>query len=112
MLGEAARYRSSPADLAVAAEEVFVSGEFLEGHGAAGVEFVGGDADFRAEAEFAAVGESGAGVPIDGGAVHLGEEVRGGGGAVLRAVERPVKIDEVHRLTGDPGRNDGPAFTA
>jgi len=41
----------------VAAEEVFVGGEFIEGHGAAGVEFVGGDADFRGEAEFAAASE-------------------------------------------------------
>ena len=68
-----ARSLVSPADLAVAAEEVFAGGQLIEGHGAAGVEFVGGDADFRAEAEFAAVGEAGAGVPMDGGAVHTGE---------------------------------------
>jgi len=63
-----ARHRQvSPADLAVAAEEVFAGGQFFEGHGAAGVEFVGGDADFRAEAEFAAVGEARAGVPLFAG---------------------------------------------
>ena len=43
------------------------------------MKFVGGDSDFRAEAEFAAVGEARAGVPMDGGAVHPGEEVRGDG---------------------------------
>ena len=35
--------------LAVAADAVLVAGEFAQAHGAASVEFVGGDADFGAE---------------------------------------------------------------
>jgi hypothetical protein len=35
--------------LAVAVDAVLVAGEFAQAHGAAGVEFVGGDADFGAE---------------------------------------------------------------
>jgi hypothetical protein len=43
------------------------------------VEAVGADADLGAVAEFEAVGESRAGVPIDGGAVDGREEAAGGG---------------------------------
>ena len=83
----------SGTNLPGAAQEVFVGRQFLEAHGAAGVEFVGGDADLRAEAEFAAIGEARAGIPIDRRAVHLGEEALGGrlvrgddAVAVMRAV--------------------------
>ena len=61
------RGERSGADLAGAGDDVFVGGEFFEAHGAAGVEFVGRDADFGAHAEFAAVGEAGRGVGVDAG---------------------------------------------
>ena len=64
MQSEAQRSQLSHADLPVFAEEVFVSREFLDGKWAAGVELVGGDSDFRAEAEFAAVLEVRAGVSL------------------------------------------------
>ena len=64
MQSEAQRSRLSPAGLPVFAEEVFVSREFLNGKWAAGVELVGGDSDFRAEAEFATVREARAGVSL------------------------------------------------
>jgi hypothetical protein len=48
--------------LPLAADAVLVAGEFAQSHRAAGVEFVGGDADLRAEAELAAVGEAGGNV--------------------------------------------------
>ena len=51
--------RSARAGLAVAAHDPLVGAQLAQPHGAAGVEFAGGDADFRAEAEFAAVGELG-----------------------------------------------------
>lgn len=46
------------------------------------MELIGADADFRAEAEFAAVVEAGGGVPKDGGGVDAGEEGFGGLGVV------------------------------
>ncbi len=66
------------ANLPGAAEHVFVGRQFLQRHRAAGVELVRGDADLRAEAKFAAVGEARGGVPIDGRAIDLGEEALGG----------------------------------
>jgi len=69
------------ADLAVAGDDVFVAGQLLQAHGAAGVELLGGDAHLTAQAELPAVGEAGGGVDVHGGAVHqAGEEVRVGAG--------------------------------
>jgi hypothetical protein len=62
-------------------DEVLVAAQLREAHGAAGVEFVGGDADLGSEAELAAVVEAGAGVVEDDGAVHLVLEA--GGGAII-----------------------------
>jgi hypothetical protein len=58
-------------DLARAANDVFVSGKFLEGHGAAGVKLIGGDADLGAETELATIGETGGGVPVNGGGIDF-----------------------------------------
>ena len=54
-------------------------GQFTNPHGSAGVQAVRGDADFSPEAEFAPVREPGAGVPVDAGAVDLGQEGAGDG---------------------------------
>src|SRR3981189_2613397 len=50
------RWRSRPG-LPRAMDAVFETGQLLGSDRAAGMKFPGGDADFRAEAEFAAVGE-------------------------------------------------------
>ena len=64
---------SGPADLP------FVGREPFERDRPAGVEPPGGDADLGAEAEFAAVGELGAGVDHHDRAVDFGQEAFGGG---------------------------------
>ena len=67
------------------------------------MELVGGDADFRSETEFAAVGESCAGVPIDRRAVHFSEELLGLGGVFCDdavAVVRAVGLDVLDGLGG------------
>src|SRR5215467_15230516 len=63
------------AHLASADDFVFCGGQLRDGEGAAGVEFLGADAHFGAEAEFAAIGETGRGVPVDGGRIHLAQEL-------------------------------------
>ncbi len=60
-----------PPHLAVAGDDVFVGGELGEAHRAAGVEFLGADAYFGAEAELGAVGEGGGDIHVDAGGVHL-----------------------------------------
>ena len=64
-------------DLPLALDQVLVGGQGLESHGAAGVEFLGGDADLAAEAEDAAVGEARGGVDIDTSRVDIVHEVLG-----------------------------------
>jgi hypothetical protein len=66
------------ASRAVAADAVLVAGEFAQAHRAAGVEFVGGDADLGAEAELAAVGEAVGDVVEDAGGIDLAQETRRG----------------------------------
>ncbi len=61
-------------DLSVACDAVLVGGEFAEAHGAAGVELVGADADFRSEAVFFSVAEAGGAVVVDAGAVYTALE--------------------------------------
>ena len=56
-----------------------VRGQLAEAAGAAGVELVGADADLGAQAELAAVVETGAGVDHHGRAVDLGDEPLGRG---------------------------------
>ena len=65
----------SGADLSVADAEPFVAGQFVQAHRAARADFVRADADFRAHAELAAVGEARAGVPIHCRRIHLGEKL-------------------------------------
>src|SRR4051794_5350684 len=55
--------------MAVAGDDPFVGGEVGGAHGAAGVEFVGADADLGAQAVFAAVGETRRGVDHDAGGI-------------------------------------------
>ena len=63
------------ANFAVAEDDVFLRGQAVQAYGAAGVEFVGGDADLGAEPEFGAVGEGGGGVPEHGAGVDKAQEV-------------------------------------
>src|ERR1700761_8462953 len=62
----------SAAHLAVADADPFVGGQFVEAHGTARADLVGADTDLGAHAEFATVGETGAGVPINSGGIHAG----------------------------------------
>src|SRR5665213_2572229 len=87
-------------NLPVADAEPLVAGQFVQTHRAARADFVRADADLRAHAEFAAVGEARARVPINRRRIHFGQEllrVR----LVLRhdavRVRRAVKIDVVNR---------------
>ena len=64
-------------DLPGTVEDVFVGAEFVQAHRPAGVEAVGGDADFGTEAELEAVGKAGAGVVEDGRGIDSGEELSG-----------------------------------
>lgn len=63
------------AGLAGSEDFPFISGELFEPHGAAGVEFLGGNADFCAQAKFAAVGEGRGGVGVNGRGVDKFHEV-------------------------------------
>src|SRR5205823_14399241 len=67
--------KASGSDLSAADADPLVSGQLLQPHRAAGANFVGADANFRAHAEFAAIGKSGRGVPIDRGGIHFGKEL-------------------------------------
>ena len=78
-----------------------VAGEFAQAHGAAGVEFVGGDADLGAEAEFAAVGEAVGDIVENAGGVDRAQEAFGGGlvfGDDGVGVMRAVGVDVIDRL--------------
>src|ERR1041385_2315073 len=61
--------RHSLSGLALPVDNPFVTSQLFQPAGPAGVEFVGADADFGAEAEFAAVVEPRAGIDHHGGAV-------------------------------------------
>src|SRR5665213_3727769 len=61
-----------------AVDAVFEAGQLLGAHGAAGMKFSGGDADFRAEAEFATVGELGRCIMQHDRRIDLVEEFAGG----------------------------------
>ena len=60
-------------------DDVLVTAQFFQPHGAAGMQLLGGDAHFAAQAELAAIGETGGAVDIDGGAVHSRREQVGVG---------------------------------
>ena len=51
-------------------DDILIAAQLLQAHGAAGVEFLGGDAHLTAKAELSAVGKAGAGVHVDRRAVH------------------------------------------
>ena len=57
--------------LTAAVDDELGAGQLAQTHGAAGVELLGSDADLRALAELAAVGEAGGGVDIDRRRVHF-----------------------------------------
>ena len=65
------RCRGLRPGLTGAVDEVFVGGELGKGHRAAGVEFLGGDADFCAEAKFAAVGKASACIYVNAGSIDF-----------------------------------------
>ena len=55
-------------------DDILIAAQLLQAHGAAGVEFLGGDAHLTAKAELSAVGEAGGAVDVDGGTVHCRRE--------------------------------------
>jgi len=65
------------ADLAVAEHDPFLRGQAVQADGAADVDFVGGNADFRAEAVFEAVGKTGGGVYHHAGGIDGAQEGSG-----------------------------------
>src|SRR5262249_29942209 len=65
---------------ALAAHDILVGRELDQADRTAGVHSVGRDADFRAQAELAAIGELRAGIVHDDGAVDFPQEPLGGGG--------------------------------
>ena len=85
----------------MATNEVFVAGQFGKRHRSARMQFVGGNADFCAEAEFFAVIEPAAGIPKTASAVHAGEEMFGPGrvfGHNDITVFGPVLVDVADRF--------------
>src|ERR1700687_444218 len=94
-----------------AVDAIFETGQLLGADRAAGVEFPGGDADFRAEAEFAAIGELGRCVMQHDRRIDLIEEFARGTFVfrhdrigVVRAVVvnmRDRLIDAVHDFGGN-----------
>ena len=60
-------------------DAIFEAGQLLGADRAAGVEFPGGDADFRAEAELAAIGELGRCVVQHDRRIDLVEKLARGG---------------------------------
>src|ERR1700737_666359 len=71
-------WRSRPR-LPGAVDAIFEGGQLLGADRAAGVKFPGGDADFRAETEFAAGGELGGWVLQHDRRIDLAEKLAGGG---------------------------------
>src|SRR5882672_11165761 len=79
-IGDPVRQARALPHLAGPADDVFVGGQLLQAHRAAGVELVRADADLRAETELVAVVAPGRGVPEHDGAVHPGEKFLRRGG--------------------------------
>src|SRR6202030_10778 len=87
------------------AHDVLVTRELLDPDRSAGVKTVGGDADLRAHAELAAVGELGGGVMQHDRAVDALQKALGGGAVfghdrfgVRGAVARDVRNGRIHAL--------------
>ena len=62
------------ADLAAAADDIFIGVELLQAHGTPGVQLLGGNAHLAAQAEFSPVGEAGGDIDIDRRGVHQARE--------------------------------------
>src|SRR5207248_3950899 len=87
--------------LTVAVDDVFVTAQLSQTARSAGVELVGANADLRAEAEFKAVVEAGAGIHQDGGRIHFRGEATSRSQVSRNnsiGMTRPVAIDVVNRL--------------
>src|SRR5580704_13971119 len=99
--------------LAVAVNAIFERAELFDPDGPACVHAAGGDADFGAETEFAAVGELGRGVVQDDGRVDFSEEGPGrrlvlGDDAI--GMMRAKSLDMIDRgleAVDDPDGDDG-----
>src|SRR5438876_10610612 len=61
-------------ELSIANADPLVGGQFPQPHRAAGADFVRADGDFRAHAEFGAVGVTSRGIPISGGGLPVGRD--------------------------------------
>ena len=57
-------------DITLAPDDVFIAAQLFKAHGTPGMEFLSGDTNLAAKTKFTAVGEPGAGIDIDRGAVH------------------------------------------
>src|SRR5690348_3797162 len=64
-------------DVAIAQYDEFLAGQSFQSNGAAGVDLVGRDADFRTESIFESVSESGGGVYHHRTGIHLAQETTG-----------------------------------
>ena len=109
----------------MSSDHIFIAAQLGQTHRPPGVEPLGGDTHLTAQAELTAVSEPGRGVPIDGGAVHLGQEAGGGlvifrddglgvpggvggdmGHGLLQAVHHPHRQDIIQKLRVEiPGPN-------
>src|SRR3954471_24471481 len=68
------RMRTLRPGLAGAADDIFENGELFDADGTARVQLAGADADFRAHAEFTAIGELRRGIVHHNGRVERREE--------------------------------------
>ena len=91
------RFRSKASlDHTIASDTVLIGRELAQGHGAASVDFIGGDADFCAEAELFSIGQTAGNVVKNAGAIDVGEKcLRGSdiGGDDAIGVMRAVVVD-------------------
>ena len=62
------------AHLAVAEDGEFAGGQRFESHGTVGVQFGGGNADLRAQSQFAVIGEAGGGIDRHHCRIHLAQK--------------------------------------
>ena len=69
-------WRASPSrpDLAGTVDTILEGSQLFDADRAAGMHLAGGNADFRAHAEFAAIGELGRGIVQQNGRINFSEE--------------------------------------
>src|SRR5690606_21681411 len=65
------------ADFAITEYHVLLRGQTVQTHRTTGMDFVGGNTDFRAQAVFKTIGKAGGGIHHDGAGIHFGEEAAG-----------------------------------